>query len=55
MSLKESIIGIFKDESNEIDYLQTSTDIIYDFHLESDNLGLIMSKLVFLPNDFWIP
>jgi hypothetical protein len=55
MSLKESIIGFFKDESNEIDYLQTSTDIIYDFHLESDNLGLIMSKLVFLPNDFWIP
>ena len=55
MSLKESIIGFFKDESNEIDELQTSTDLIYDFHLEADNLILIMSKLLLLQNDFWIP
>jgi len=55
MSLKESIIGFFKDESNEINEFQTSTDLIYDFHLEADNLILIMSKLVFLPHDFWIP
>ena len=54
MSLKESIFGLFK-KSNEIDELQTSTDLIYDFHLEADNLILIMSKLLLLPNDFWIP
>jgi Leucine-rich repeat (LRR) protein len=46
--------AFFNKEIDEIDVLQTETDIIYDFHLEADKLRLIMNKLKSLPPKFCI-
>ena len=52
---REINFGFFNKESDEIDNdLKVETDLVYDFHLESDNLRLIMNTLRSLPRKFCI-
>ena len=47
--------GFFKKEFDEVDdVLEVDMDLIYDFHLEADNLELIKSKIISLPSTFCI-
>jgi len=46
--------AFFNDKIDEIDLLKIETDIIYDFHLESDKLKLIMDRLKSLHPNFCI-
>ena len=55
MSVNTAInFGFFNKDIDEIDVLKVETNIIYDFHLETDKLRLIMSKLSSLSPKFCI-